>query len=134
MYWIRFHLFRLKLGMVIFGQNYKFRPMWCVWRLWSFSRPLKPASMPLNKGRVYWISESRHLLKYGFCKKLQLLLIWKKGGQKGSTGQRFICIEVTSYKIHTLTVFLISRAKPKEGQSLPKEWKILQGWHYHFTL
>ena len=26
----------------------------------------------------------------------------KKWGQKGSTGQRFICIEVTSYKIHTL--------------------------------
>ena len=28
----------------------------------------------------------------------------KKWGQKGSTGQRFICIEVTSYKIHTLDV------------------------------
>ena len=26
----------------------------------------------------------------------------KNGGQKCSTGQRFICIEVTSYKIHTL--------------------------------
>ena len=26
----------------------------------------------------------------------------KKWGQKGSTGQRFICIKVTSYKIHTL--------------------------------
>ena len=29
----------------------------------------------------------------------------KKWGQKGSTGQRFICIEVTSYKIHTLILF-----------------------------
>ena len=28
----------------------------------------------------------------------------KKWGQKGSTGQRFICIEVTSYKIHILAV------------------------------
>ena len=51
------------------------------------------------------------ILKYGFCKKLlrykwtsdQLniffLTFW---GQKCSTGQRFTCTEVTSYKIHTL--------------------------------
>ena len=61
-------------------------------------------------------------LKYGFCKKLlphkwnsdQLNTfdslffqisadLGKKWGQKGSTGQRFICTEVTSYKIHILS-------------------------------
>ena len=60
--------------------------------------------------------------KVWFCKKLlrykwtsdQLnpfvltffpVLIWKKKcGQKGSTGQRFICMEVTSYKIHILVI------------------------------
>ena len=31
----------------------------------------------------------------------------KKWGQKCSTGQRFICIEVTSYKIHTFTMSAI---------------------------
>ena len=30
----------------------------------------------------------------------------KKCGQKCSTGQSFICTKVTSYKIHTLEIFL----------------------------
>ena len=34
-------------------------------------------------------------LRYGFCKKLHQ--------HKFSTGQRFICTDVTSYKVHTLT-------------------------------
>ena len=54
-------------------------------------------------------------LKYGFRKKLlrykgtfdqlnpfALTDLEKKWGQKGSTGQRFICSELTSYKIHIL--------------------------------
>ena len=61
------------------------------------------------------------LLEYGFCKKyfnrnepltIRKLLssilfqisadLEKNGGQKCSTGQRFICTEVTYYKIHIL--------------------------------
>ena len=33
-----------------------------------------------------------------FCPHFDLEKKWE---EKGSTGQRFICIEVTSYKIHT---------------------------------
>jgi hypothetical protein len=32
----------------------------------------------------------------------------KNGGQNCSTGQRFICTEVTSYKIHILGILLVS--------------------------
>ena len=36
----------------------------------------------------------------------------KKRGKKSSTGQRFICTEVTSYKIHTLIRFLFNTLFP----------------------
>ena len=56
-------------------------------------------------------TEKEKLLKYGFCKMLhrykwtsdQLNVhskLVKKWWKKCSTSQRFICIEVTSYKIH----------------------------------
>ena len=61
-------------------------------------------------------SQKFTILKYGFCKKLTLVQmnLWpvehffsadpaKKWGKKCSTGQRYICTEVTSYKIHILT-------------------------------
>ena len=46
------------------------------------------------------------------------MICWSgiKWGQKGSTGQIFICIEVTSYKIHTLvcTKFVYRKIGLKE--------------------
>ena len=41
----------------------------------------------------------------------------KKWGQKCSTGQRFIFIEVTSYKIHTLAMSGSNKNKIQLGQS-----------------
>ena len=47
-------------------------------------------------------------------------MIWKKKwGQKGSTGQRFIFTEVTSYKIHILEHLEASIAAIR----LRKKWK-----------
>ena len=61
------------------------------------------------KGIICFIDPEKHIcLKYGFCKKLLQIStdLEKKWGQKCSTGQRFICIEVTSYKIYTLVPYL----------------------------
>jgi hypothetical protein len=58
----------------------------------------------------------------------------KKWGKKCSTGQRFICIEVTSYKIHTLVILtpphtgifyaIIARRVKKTGICTP----VSQNW------
>ena len=75
---------------------------------------------------IWQCTKLQMYLKYGFCKKLfgtnEPLTSWKllssiffqisadlekNWGQKCSTGQRFICTEVTSYKIHILGTFVV---------------------------
>ena len=42
----------------------------------------------------------------------------KKWGQKGSTGQRFICSELTSYKIHILEQFFLTVGQNHFGNKI----------------
>ena len=52
---------------------------------------------------MYFFKQITLSLKYGFFKKLHThSKLVKKLGKKCSTGQRFICTEVNSYKIHIL--------------------------------
>jgi hypothetical protein len=109
---------------------HKFRNLWILhllkWPQHPIFEFLTLMSSSTNWVFGYYLVKVTLLLKYGFCKKLHTSIqmnLWpvepfcpdffsrsalhwsgKKRGQKGSTGQRFICMEVTSYKIHTLNL------------------------------